>query len=145
MIVSFRGDFDFLSNMYLTNINYKGKLFKSVENAYQWMKCRDDKIWSEKCLTYAPHKIKIESKKLDYDKQWFDFNKLLIMEELLRIKFNDDDLMFKLLITKNQNIIEGNFWGDRFWGVDLGVNPNLGENHLGRLLMKIRDEVNNNI
>ena len=33
--------------------------------------------------------------------------------------------------------MEGNTWGDRFWGVDGGE----GENHLGGLLMKIRLEL----
>jgi predicted NAD-dependent protein-ADP-ribosyltransferase YbiA (DUF1768 family) len=32
-------------------------------------------------------------------------------------------------------LIEGNWWGDTYWGVCNGV----GENHLGKLLMKIRD------
>jgi len=43
--------------------------------------------------------------------------------------------------TGNQNIQEGNYWGDDYWGVDLKQNPNVGENHLGRLIMKIREEL----
>lgn len=28
----------------------------------------------------------------------------------------------------------------KYWGVDIKQNPNIGENHLGRLIMKIRGE-----
>jgi predicted NAD-dependent protein-ADP-ribosyltransferase YbiA (DUF1768 family) len=34
-------------------------------------------------------------------------------------------------------LIEENTWGDTFWGICKGQ----GENHLGRLLMQIRDEL----
>ena len=35
------------------------------------------------------------------------------------------------------NIVEGNTWGDVFWGVCNGI----GENHLGNILMDVRDEI----
>jgi predicted NAD-dependent protein-ADP-ribosyltransferase YbiA (DUF1768 family) len=58
------------------------------------------------------------------------------MEEILRMKFADERLRDKLTSTAPVELVEGNWWGDTFWGVCKGV----GENHLGRLLMKIRDE-----
>jgi hypothetical protein len=39
-------------------------------------------------------------------------------------------------------LVEGNRWGDQFWGVDLRTG--LGENHLGKILMKVRDELRSN-
>ena len=33
----------------------------------------------------------------------------------------------------------GNTWGDTCWGVDLRTGQ--GENHLGRILMKVREEL----
>jgi predicted NAD-dependent protein-ADP-ribosyltransferase YbiA (DUF1768 family) len=30
-----------------------------------------------------------------------------------------------------------NYWNDKFWGICKGV----GENHLGKILMQIRDEI----
>jgi predicted NAD-dependent protein-ADP-ribosyltransferase YbiA (DUF1768 family) len=44
--------------------------------------------------------------------------------------------MQKLLDTGTQTLVEGNWWGDVFWGVCKGV----GSNHLGKLLMKLRKE-----
>ena len=34
-------------------------------------------------------------------------------------------------------LIEGNVWNDTFWGVCNGK----GHNHLGKILMKVRDEI----
>ena len=56
------------------------------------------------------------------------------METGLRQKFNDPRLKELLIQTGQQALVEGNWWGDRFWGVCKGT----GENHLGQLLMKIR-------
>lgn len=61
------------------------------------------------------------------------------MEELLRIKFSGIDpfLTRALLETGDAELIEGNTWNDTFWGVCNGE----GENNLGRLLMKVREEL----
>ena len=48
-------------------------------------------------------------------------------------------LLHKLLTTGDAKIVEGNTWGDTFWGVCGGV----GENHLGKVLMRIRAELQN--
>lgn len=42
-----------------------------------------------------------------------------------------------LLRTGEQDLIEGNDWGDTFWGVDQGI----GDNHLGKILMQVRTEI----
>lgn len=60
------------------------------------------------------------------------------MEDLLREKFQRKDLKQKLLDTGDAELIEGNTWGDTYWG----MVGNKGHNHLGRLLMKVREEIN---
>ena len=59
------------------------------------------------------------------------------MRTCLIEKFSDPVLRDKLMATGNCQLIEGNTWGDRYWGVCDGV----GQNHLGRLLMEIRDQI----
>lgn len=58
------------------------------------------------------------------------------MEELLVIKFSGKDpfLTRALMATGNAELVEGNTWNDTFWGICNGT----GENHLGKLLMKVR-------
>ena len=60
------------------------------------------------------------------------------MESILRVKFSDDKLKNKLIDTYPAELIEGNTWNDKFWGVD--INTSIGENNLGKILMKLRDE-----
>jgi predicted NAD-dependent protein-ADP-ribosyltransferase YbiA (DUF1768 family) len=62
--------------------------------------------------------------------------KLQVMEDLLVQKFADEHLEKQLQETGDADLIEGNYWGDDFWGVDKKKG---GKNHLGKLLMKIRD------
>ena len=45
------------------------------------------------------------------------------------------ELRTKLADTEDEELIEGNTWNDTYWGVCRGV----GENHLGKLLMEVRE------
>ena len=63
--------------------------------------------------------------------------KTTVMREVLGIKFLDPELSSKLLATGNEELIEGNTWNDRFWGVCRGS----GRNVLGKLLMEIREDL----
>ena len=64
----------------------------------------------------------------------WDTVKISVMRNLLQQKFAQTPYRELLLATGNHLIIEGNTWGDVFWGVCLGV----GENNLGKLIMEIR-------
>ena len=132
-----------LSNMHLVDIEFDGRIFPSVEHAYQSAKFHDES-WKEYCSArhIASKLVKVASRSEDFvlRPDW-DEVKLNVMEECLREKFKQEPFRSKLIATGKQNIQEGNFWGDIFWGVDLKKDPNVGENHLGRLIMKIRDEL----
>lgn len=61
---------------------------------------------------------------------------------LVEQKFNNENLCEKLLKTKNVKIVEGNNWGDDFWGCvyDALTRSWIGEKHLCKILMEIRDK-----
>lgn len=64
--------------------------------------------------------------------------KLHIMEHFVHLKFFVDRVLgCSLIATGNAQLIEGNTWNDKFWGVCDGE----GENHLGKILMKVRDDL----
>lgn len=146
MIDSFTGKYRFLSNFYLYDRDeyfiYDGISYISNEHLYQAMKFEDINI--RKLI--AGHKIgglKKFVKAIEDEhrrKDWLDIS-IQVMEIGLRYKFSL--LRFKklLLETGDEELIEGNTWGDTFWGVYNGV----GENHLGKLLMKIRKEIKEKI
>lgn len=60
------------------------------------------------------------------------------MEEVVRAKFSQNpDLARRLVDTCPRELAEGNHWGDTYWGTVNGQ----GENHLGKILMKVREEL----
>lgn len=137
-ISEFRGQYRFLSNFYLSPISYEGLGFKTVEHAYQAAKTIDTKkkLVIANCITAS--KAKTKGKMLNLRPDWLTV-RLPIMEELVGLKFNIPELRAMLLATGRAELVEGNWWGDVFWGVCRGT----GENHLGKILMKIREEKRN--
>jgi len=70
---------------------------------------------------------------------YWDGAKLGIMAQLVVQKFtNNAVLAQRLHDTGDAELIEGNTWGDTFWGICKGK----GENHLGRILMEVRHSIN---
>lgn len=67
--------------------------------------------------------------------------KIQTMREILEIKFSDPELKQLLLDTDDAELIEGNHWGDKIWGVDSKTGE--GENNLDKLLMELRTKLSN--
>lgn len=128
-ISKFRGEYAFLSNFYILNDG------KSVEHYYQAAKCTNISDYLTILSASTPTEAKRLGKKIEIRRDW-DQIKLIVMERLLIKKFSDPILAEKLVNTLDYQLIEGNEWGDTFWGVCNGV----GHNYLGRMLMNIRDE-----
>lgn len=143
MISSFRGEYAWLSNMASCEVEYLGYKFPSVENAYMYAKHPDEGCWLDFCQTKPPNICKKESKLIKIREDWEEVKKK-VMYSLLRQKFSKEPFKTKLKNTGSENIVEGNFWNDKFWGVCLKSNPNEGENFLGRFIMHIRTLNNEN-
>lgn len=126
-IDSFTGQYRFLSNFYPISSG-------TVEHLFQASKTYDLE-WMDKILNApTPGEAKRLGRKAPLREDW-DEIKLIIMENLLLHKFSIPELRDKLLETGDAELAEGNWWGDTYWGKCNG----LGHNHLGRLLMKIRE------
>ena len=60
------------------------------------------------------------------------------MYEIVKAKFEQNPKLRDYIIcTRNEELVEGNNWNDRYWGVCNGE----GYNKLGRILMLVRDEL----
>ena len=60
--------------------------------------------------------------------------------KMRRAKFTqNEDLKWRLIATGDAYLEEGNTWHDTCWGVD--AKTGVGENHLGKILMKVRSEL----
>ena len=134
-IERFAGQYRFLSNFYPCNVILDGVSYPSTVNAYQAAKTLDlHERWLFK--VYTAVQAKRAGKKLKLRSDW-ESVKLGVMLDLLRKKFAHGAIRDQLLATGDAELIEGNTWGDTYWGVCNGV----GENMLGKLLMQVRAEL----
>lgn len=135
MIDSFKGEYGFLSNFYASPIVMLGFQFPTVEHAFQAMKMTtfEHFEWVRTCN--GPGSAKKLAHRLKIRDDW-ESVKIQVMRECLLQKFAIRELREKLERTRPHDLVEGNTWNDCFWGVCRGV----GHNHLGKLLMEIRDQ-----
>lgn len=135
-IDSFSGKYDFLSNMFVCYLmDTDGVEYKSAEHYYQAHKIHDACDRYEIISADTPMKSKALGRKCKLRPDWNDIRDS-VMENALRLKFNNIYLMNKLIETYPHELVEGNYWGDTYWG----IFDNRGQNKLGKLLMKIREE-----
>ena len=132
----FRNKYYFLSNMYPCDIEidlYGNKYrFKCVEAAYHALKAPDRIKEFENLDGFAARKLgKTVERRKDFEEV-----KVKIMTRLVEQKFSNPELQ-KLLTSVEGEIVESNQWGDTFWGKSYGK----GENHLGVILMDVRDKL----
>lgn len=136
MIDCFIKEFRFLSNFHLVEIWYEGKCYSSTEHAYQAAKTLVPEEREKIRLCGAPKEARKLGQKVTMRPDWEQI-KIQVMLNLLREKFEHPDLKERLLATGDAELVEGNWWGDTFWGVCNGV----GQNNLGKLLMQVRLEL----
>lgn len=136
IINSFKGQYSFLSNFYPVQVEIEGIVYPSVEHAYVAMKTMDIELRKQISLMETAGKVKRMGRTLNMRSDW-DHIKLPVMFGLLRLKFQKPELKLLLISTGDSHLEEGNWWGDTFWGVCKGV----GENNLGKLLMRVRQEI----
>lgn len=132
MINSFSGKYCFLSSFYPTQIKYGG-IYPTAEHAFQAAKTLSMNERFKIAQLATPGQAKRAGRKVTLRADWEDI-KLQVMEEILLVKFFNRELAEKLISTGGQMLVEGNNWGDTFWGVCDGK----GQNHLGKLLMGVR-------
>ncbi len=142
-ISDFRGAYDFLSNFYPIEMEMEGATYPTIEHAFQAAKSLDFAERRAVKNTKTAGEAKRMGRKINRRSDWFDVS-LVIMEDLVRQKFTRyPELKSNLLETGEATLIEGNNWNDRFYGCvyDTHRNEWVGENHLGKILMKVREEL----
>lgn len=138
MIKEFQGKYRFLSNFHPSVILIDGCRYLTVEHAFQAAKTNDLDEKKKILEAETPGKAKKLGQTATLRPEW-ESVKIGTMRDLLRRKFVVEPLRAQLLETGDEELFEGNRWGDRFWGIDLGTGK--GENWLGKLLMGVRDEM----
>lgn len=143
MINDFRGDNAFLSNFYPCEVVYEGLTFISVEHAYQAAKTLELDLRKMIQIAPTPGEAKKAGQKVPLRPGWEEGLKFDVMKELLLQKFQMPKLREKLLETENKYLEEGNWWHDNIFGncTCMKCENVHGQNVLGKLLMEVRNEL----
>jgi len=141
IIKEFRGEYSFLSNFYAlaVRLTMGGEFYPTVEHAYQAAKTTD--LNQRKFIREArtPKIAKQLGGGVTLREDW-EMVKVAVMGTLVLQKFSKNlDLRSRLLATGDAILEEGNWWGDNFWGMFRGK----GKNHLGKILMQVRETIRN--
>jgi len=135
-IDEFRGEYTFLSNFYEAETEYDGVLYPTAEHAYQASKFLDEDLRETIRNADTPDKAKKLASTLDDAKRknWHKIKANIMMYIVMDKFLRNWELLEDLKATGDAKLVEGNDWGDDFWGVYEGD----GRNYLGRILMSIR-------
>ncbi|WP_157978265.1 MULTISPECIES: NADAR family protein [Nocardia] len=143
VIDSFDGPFRFLSNFYPHPFQFRGFDCATSEHVFAGVKTTD-REWIGRILAApTPQAAKQLGRRAPLRPNW-DRDRVLYMRAILHAKFTSDpDLTQRLLDTGDALLIEGNTWGDDYWGRVLrpGLATAVGHNWLGRSLMRLRSEL----
>lgn len=135
-IKEFRDDYYFLSNFHICIVQYENIFYHNAEAAFQSAKLLNKKDRYQ--FTFlAPCEAKALGRQVLLRKDWEKI-KYKVMYDIVKDKFTRNiKLKYKLIDTNNAQLIEGNTWGDTYWGVYKGK----GLNMLGNILMGVRAEL----
>ena len=152
-ITSLRGDYQFLSNFtyspFVTTYYRipKAARFRTVEHYFQASKAQLHGQAFKITKAKSPRHAKTMGRMC---MPWDDWEEIKqdVMLTGLRHKFAIPSFQEKLIATGDAILIEGNRWNDRYWGMvqlNGAAGPVwVGENHLGKLLMQVRKELQEN-
>jgi hypothetical protein len=149
MITSFSGPNRFLSNFWHAPIEVEvtvvmtktGITFSwpvkadTVEHGFQACKAADGKDFYAIMNSASPAIAKQMGRNVGMIPEWEEI-RVEVMRQLVTAKFEQNpDEAIMLADTGDVELIEGNHWGDTFWGICRGK----GENNLGTILMGVRE------
>ena len=139
VIRAFENEFAFLSNSYQTPFRIDGVSYSNVDQYFHAMKTSDKKQRDKILSTDNPNTIFKLGRECQLRKDW-ETIRLKHMKRALIAKFNQNkDLRNKLIATKGFVLENGTLDKDLYWGKN--VSSGSGENHLGKILMELRDKL----
>lgn len=141
-IVRFEDNFFWLSNFFQVPVKVGQLTFGSTEAAFQGSKYKAALVGQKEQYEFLndmieanPSQSKKLGKRLMIDLDKWESIKVQCMREVVKAKFDQhDDLRLMLIETGAAMLVEGNNWGDKFWGRCDGK----GLNVLGSILMELR-------
>lgn len=149
-VFAFAGRFSPLSNHYPQPIEIDNLTYASSEHYYQHQKCLssgDQKAAAAVLLAAEPEDAMAAGFAVKQTPEWTKEEGIRIMEKAIRAKFNCEHMKAKLKLTGTRQLVEAT--RNKLWGIGQPfTSPNVlqpgtysGQNFLGKLLMKLRDDL----
>ena len=128
----------FLATFSAHAIEYKERLYPTVEHAYHASRYSDEAVQEEIRRAKSPFLGWEVSQKHKADQlAGFDARKSDVMEELCRLKLGQHaDVKEGLLASGDDTIVKN--YPDPYWGIGA---DGVGKNEMGRIWMKLRSEL----
>lgn len=141
MIDSFAGDYEFLSNFYCSPFTIDGIVYPTVEHYFQAQKTLNMDERQVISNASTPGRAKRMGRNVNLRPDWEEV-KDSVMRIGLVVKFSNPTMREKLLATGDEELVEGNYWHDNYWGsCNCTRCSNHGKNTLGKMLMALREEL----
>jgi len=135
-ITAFTGLHRWLSNFAACSVTFDGKVYTTVEHAYQAAKSLNPEYREAVRHARTAGGAKRLGRLAPMRHDWEDI-KEDVMIHLTHQKYQHEYYRQLLIATGSAEIVEGNTWGDTFWGVCNGS----GQNKLGHIIMAVRSEI----
>lgn len=134
-------EFYVFSNFSSFMLEWKGLMFQTSEHAYHWEKFVGKPEIQQRIISArsAHDSLKIAHEYKDQYLPNCDDIKLGVMTDICRAKIQQHPYVMKKLMQTGTRLIVEDSWRDDYWG--WGPNQD-GNNHLGKIWMKLRDEIN---
>lgn len=141
VIETFDGENRFLSNFYPSEISIGGIVYPSVEHYFQASKANSIEEHFHISSLTNPHDAKAAGRAIDLRPDWEEIKFGVMLTGVTLKFFQNPWLKTKLVATGDARLVEGNTWGDQIWGAtwDPKRKTWVGENHLGEILMDVRE------
>jgi len=144
MINNFDREYAFLSNFYNSPmIGFDGINYPTVEHAFQAQKTLNYKERLMIANALTPGKAKRLGRQVQLRDGWNNIKNEVMYNYVFHKFSQNPDLKQKLIDTNFEYLEEGNTWHDNYWGNCYCAKCQYikGENHLGKILMQVRDEL----
>lgn len=158
MIAGFSGEYAFLSSFWQEGIRFRHPdmdghlIWDTNEHAFQAAKTSSLKEIGRVYTAPTPREAKTIGRSVTLRPGWDGMRKQ-VMLTLVTLKFSNVEMKKKLVATAPHVLVEGNAWHDNFWGQCgctkcTGLPPGTripygdnhpGKNYLGKILMAVRD------
>jgi len=134
-ITEFKDEYRFLSNFFHAPIKIgRHNVYPTNEHAFQALKCVNPDDHGQVMSAKTAAEAKKLGKQVIIKPNWNEIrNDVMFFINMVKYTTHQD-LKQRLLATGSRELIEGNWWKDIYWG----VCEDVGENHLGKILMRIR-------